>query len=456
MTNISPQTRERNTDQPWVDHWPMWDEPLSKIPAPVDVNAATAGAQVQHRFPDRRATSMSIPFHPLAETFPLLKGAAFDELVVDIKANGLRELITVYQNKILDGRNRFRACLAAGIDPGRHLIPFTGDEKGALAFVVSKNVYRRQLRGMGFFKLCRRQSRPRPRQLRTARVGPQRNAAAEIGTNTGELSRIVQLPRLERVSGISQGGRGGPFRRIVESSEGHPARKGTPRPRISTQLTRLLTMTKPDMQAEPEGEKVIPIAKPKEGGLARFKSKAAPTIANVATKTGMLPLSSISEAGDFVRVHPNETDYWSSELCFVKVPTKGTKNDVLHLIDEDLAMTYLEAKQILRFRLALASKPGDKFFLCHVPTQNLENTWNASAVEAIEDAKRLWVKAVSRRPEGVDAYKIMYARDEDAFSEPQWPSEPLDDLIMATFKGHAIDAEEHPGLLRLIGAKVIS
>jgi len=50
----------------------------------------------------------------------------------------------------------------------------------------------------------------------------------------------------------------------------------------------------------------------------------------------------------------------------------------------------------------------------------------------------------------------MYARDEDAFSEPQWPSEPLDDLIMATFKGHAIDAEEHPGLLRLIGAKVIS
>jgi hypothetical protein len=214
-------------------------------------------------------------------------------------------------------------------------------------------------------------------------------------------------------------------------------------------------MSKPDMQAKPEAE-VIPITKPSDGGLARFKSKTAPTIANVATKTGMLPLSSISEAGDFVRVHPNEADYWSSELCFVKVPTKGTKNDVLHLIDEDLAMAYLEAKQILRFRLALASKPSDKFFLCHVPTQNLENTWNASALEAIEDARRLWVKAVSRRPEGVDAYKIMYARDEDAFSEPQWPSESLDDLIMASFKGHAIDTEEHPGLLRLIGAKVIS
>jgi hypothetical protein len=215
-------------------------------------------------------------------------------------------------------------------------------------------------------------------------------------------------------------------------------------------------MTRPDMQAEPEGEKVIPIAKPKEGGLARFKSKTAPTIANVATKTGMLPISSISEAGDFVRIHPSEADYWSSELCFVKVPTQGSKDDVLHLIDEDIATQYLEAKQVLRFRLALASKPGDKFFLCHVPTTNLENTWNASALEAIEDAKRLWVKAMSRRAEGVDAYKITYAKDADAFSEPRWPTESLEDLILATFRGHLIDSDQHPGLLRLIGAKLVS
>ena len=27
-------------DQPWVDNWPMWDEPLSKVPAAVDIAAA--------------------------------------------------------------------------------------------------------------------------------------------------------------------------------------------------------------------------------------------------------------------------------------------------------------------------------------------------------------------------------------------------------------------------------
>jgi hypothetical protein len=28
------------SDQPYITHWPMWDEPLSKIPAPFDLAAA--------------------------------------------------------------------------------------------------------------------------------------------------------------------------------------------------------------------------------------------------------------------------------------------------------------------------------------------------------------------------------------------------------------------------------
>jgi hypothetical protein len=213
-------------------------------------------------------------------------------------------------------------------------------------------------------------------------------------------------------------------------------------------------MSEADMQARPEGM-VIPITKPKGEGLARFKSKATPTIAGVATKVGLLSHDSIANAGDYVRLHPNEAEYWSDELCFVRVPTQGAKNDVLHLIDEALAMEHLEAKQILRFRLALAAKPGDRFFLAHVPTQNLDNTWNASHIEACEEAKHRWVQALSRRSEGVDGYRIKYTRDHDAFPAPQWPPESLDDLIMATFKDHMIANDDHPGLLRLIGAKLV-
>jgi len=80
-------------------------------------------------------------FHPLANVFPLMEGDEFEALVDDIKKNGQRELIVVFEDKILDGRNRYRACLAADVEPT--FAPYLGDD--ALAFVVSANLRRRHL-----------------------------------------------------------------------------------------------------------------------------------------------------------------------------------------------------------------------------------------------------------------------------------------------------------------------
>ena len=90
----------------------------------------------------------------------------------------------------------------------------------------------------------------------------------------------------------------------------------------------------------------------------------------------------------------------------MSVPIKGEKRDMLHLIDEEIAMQYLPSKKIKRQRLALATKPHDVFFFCIVPSQNLDNSWNATALEACEQAKTLWVQATSRKAEGVESYKI--------------------------------------------------
>src|SRR5260221_11619722 len=85
-------------------------------------------------------------FHPLAELFPLIEGTEFDELLADIRAHGQCEWILTYEGKILDGRNRLRACLAAGIKPsvmeddGR--VAAAG---GPEAYVVSANLHRRHL-----------------------------------------------------------------------------------------------------------------------------------------------------------------------------------------------------------------------------------------------------------------------------------------------------------------------
>jgi len=200
-------------------------------------------------------------------------------------------------------------------------------------------------------------------------------------------------------------------------------------------------------------DEALSVPKPDTFSLNKFKSKRAAAIANVETLLTALPHHSISEAKDFVRLHPDEEKYWSPELCFVNVPIKGQKRDTLHLIDEELAMRYLPSAKILRFRLALATKPGDVFFLCHVPSRNTDNPWNASNLQACEQAKTLWIQATSRKEEGVEAYKIDVARDADAFPAPKWPTQTLEEIIGRTFEGRRIETADHPGLLRLIGAK---
>ena len=204
---------------------------------------------------------------------------------------------------------------------------------------------------------------------------------------------------------------------------------------------------------EPTTEAAMSIVKPDGFDLDKFKSKRAAAIANVETLPNALPHHTIAQAKDFVRLHHDESNYWSSELCFVAVPIKGSKKDMLHLVEEDLAMQFLPSAKIQRFRLALGSKPNDVFFLCQVPTQNLDNTYNASNLEACEQAKTLWTQATSRREEGVEAYKVLVARDPDAFPAPKWPSQSLSEIIERAFAGRMIDREDHPGLLRLIGAR---
>src|SRR5262249_15728252 len=202
--------------------------------------------------------------------------------------------------------------------------------------------------------------------------------------------------------------------------------------------------------------KVVPpeaaIAKPKGFSLDKFKSKRA-TAANVETLLGALPHHSISQAKDFVRLHPDEEEYWTSELCFVNVPIQGVKRDTLHLIDEDLALQYLQKGKVLPHLLPLATKPFDIFFLAHIPSQNLDNDWNASNLRACEQAKTRWVQVTSRKAEGVERYDTQYALSEDAFPDPKWPKQTLEALIDATFSGRMIEDENHPAMIRLRGGR---
>jgi protein gp37/ParB-like chromosome segregation protein Spo0J len=80
--------------------------------------------------------------HELAKLFPPMTPAEFAGLKKSIAEQGLRDPVTVYDGKIIDGRNRWRACAELGLKAQTTTLPKGEDP---LAFVLAKNLERRHL-----------------------------------------------------------------------------------------------------------------------------------------------------------------------------------------------------------------------------------------------------------------------------------------------------------------------
>ncbi len=130
-------------------------------------------------------------FHSYSEIFPLIEGAALDELTEDIKANGLREKIWTYKGQVLDGRNRFIACDRAGVKPEYR--KYEGDDP--LSFVISLNVQRRHLtesqRAMAAARIAT--LRYGDNQHTAMAVPSQAKAAESVGVSTDSLQRARKV-----------------------------------------------------------------------------------------------------------------------------------------------------------------------------------------------------------------------------------------------------------------------
>lgn len=81
-------------------------------------------------------------FHERSSIFPLIEGEDFESLVEDIKKFGQLEEGALFKGKILDGRNRYRACKILNI-------PFRAKEYSGkmdpLDYIISQNLHRRHL-----------------------------------------------------------------------------------------------------------------------------------------------------------------------------------------------------------------------------------------------------------------------------------------------------------------------
>jgi N6-adenosine-specific RNA methylase IME4 len=150
----------------------------------------------------------TLPFHPLADIFPQLEGAEFDDLVADIAAHGVREKGKLYEGSILDGRNRYRASLVAGAD--MEFEQFDGADP--VAFVISANLRRRHM--------TESQRAHVAAKLATLREGRPTKTPSIDGVSEARASRLlnVSVPSVQRAKVVER--KGAPeLKRAVEAGK---------------------------------------------------------------------------------------------------------------------------------------------------------------------------------------------------------------------------------------------
>jgi site-specific DNA-methyltransferase (adenine-specific) len=150
------------------------------------------------------ATLEMLKNHPAADAWPMMDDARYDELRADIQMNGQREPITLCEGMILDGRNRYRACVELGIKPLTR--QYDGDP---WAFSWSMNGARRDIEDLTIralcFKRCEDGSAKWARRLaKIADDGRKKMAAAKAGNENAAKEKTTAVhsdPRLKSDGG---------------------------------------------------------------------------------------------------------------------------------------------------------------------------------------------------------------------------------------------------------------
>lgn len=127
-------------------------------------------------------------FHPASDVFPMMPEPAYQELVDDIRDHGQSYPVRVWNDMILDGRNRWRACEELGIDCVREL--FHGNEQEAIDLILSLNLQRRNLTSEQRRSVVADMHKRFPEWSQTA-------LARKAGVHKSTVSRVLQLQQGE-------------------------------------------------------------------------------------------------------------------------------------------------------------------------------------------------------------------------------------------------------------------
>lgn len=94
-----------------------------------------------HCFVQKMSPETTLEHHPIANIWPMMGEEQYKELKSDIEQNGCINKIWLYEGKILDGRNRYKACQE--LNQHVSFLEYKGDEP--IQFAISLNMHRRHL-----------------------------------------------------------------------------------------------------------------------------------------------------------------------------------------------------------------------------------------------------------------------------------------------------------------------
>jgi len=142
-------------------------------------------------------------FHPIAARYPLLEGDEFERLKDSIAATGVRVPGVLFAGRILDGRNRYRACIALGIE--FPTTTFEGSEEAAAVYSDVLNLHRRhlsreQVREVIAFKLRAEPQRSDRDIANEVKVSPTTVGAVrkEVVASGVQVGHLTEAPRKGR------------------------------------------------------------------------------------------------------------------------------------------------------------------------------------------------------------------------------------------------------------------
>ncbi|MEA1884924.1 MAG: MT-A70 family methyltransferase [Thermotogota bacterium] len=143
-------------------------------------------------------------FHEIADIFPMMEEKELMLLAEDIKENGLFESIYLYDGKILDGRNRYKACKKAGVEPKFERYA----KNDPLGFVISLNLKRRHLnesqRSMIAARVANMRQGERTDLIPNGIKLSQPEAAEKLNVSIHSISRAQQILNTEDEDLIKQ------------------------------------------------------------------------------------------------------------------------------------------------------------------------------------------------------------------------------------------------------------